>query len=167
MEWQIEHLTKAHDRVAFSCGKPQLDVFLTKYAMQYEKRNLVRTYVAVRPGEKSVLGYFSLSAAAVRVQNLSEPAAKKLPEHPVPATLLARLAVDQSMHGQGLGRRLIGEALVLCIRTSQLIGLHVVTVDAIDEEAVRFYEKMGFVQYRDQMSKLYLPISAIAAGLSP
>src|SRR5689334_9048812 len=134
MDWLIEQLDRRHERAAFSCGKPVLDAFLTRYAGQYAKRNLARTYVAARLGETRVVGYSSLSAAAIRVQDLPEPLAAKLPEHPVPAALLARLAVDRTLHGQGLGRLLIGDALVRCVELSEHIGLHVVTVDAIDEE---------------------------------
>lgn len=166
MDWIIEQLDRRHDRAAFSCGKPVLDAFLTRYASQYAKRNLARTYVAVRSGGAEVVGYYSLSAAAIRVRDLPEPLAAKLPEHPVPAALLARLAVDQSLQGQGLGRLLIGDALVRCAELSGHIGLHVVTVDAIDEEAVRFYERMGFTRFRDQPDKLFIPVSAIQSGLS-
>ncbi len=165
MRWQIEPLGGGHDRSSFECSKPTLDTFLTRYASQYAKRNLARTYVAVRPGETRVVGYYSLSAAAIRVLDLPEPLAAKLPEHPVPAALLARLAVDRTVHGQGLGRLLIGDALVRCFELSEHIGLHVVTVDAIDEEAVRFYERMGFTRFRDQSDKLFIPVSAIESGL--
>ena len=50
-DWQIERLERAHVRDTFSCGKPPLDEFIRRLVSQYEKRNLGRTYVAVRPGE--------------------------------------------------------------------------------------------------------------------
>lgn len=165
MDWLIEQLARGHGRSNFECGKPILDTFLTRYASQYAKRNLARTYVAVRAGETRVVGYYSLSAAGIRVLDLPESLADKLPEHPVPAALLARLAVDRSVHGQGLGRLLIGDALARCAQFSEHIGLHVVTVDAIDEEAVQFYERMGFTRFRGQSEKLFVPISTVLAGL--
>jgi hypothetical protein len=57
-DWQIERLERSHVRDAFSCGKPPLDEFIRRLVNQYEKRNIGRTYVAVRPGEKQVLGYY-------------------------------------------------------------------------------------------------------------
>jgi GNAT superfamily N-acetyltransferase len=165
MSWQIEHLGRGHDRTTFECGKLILDSFLARYASQYEKRNLARTYVAVGAGETRVVGYYSLSAAAIRVLDLPESLADKLPEHPVPAALLARLAVDQSVQGQGLGRLLIGDALAQCAQLSEQVGLNVVTVDAIDDEAVRFYERMGFTRFRGQSDKLFIPVSVILSGL--
>src|SRR5579883_3633456 len=100
-EWLIERLARGHVRDGFSCGKPTLDEFIRRLVTQYEKRNLGRSYVAVRPGEKRVLGYHTIASGSVGFQNLPAPANRKLPKHPVPVILLARLAVDQSAQGQG------------------------------------------------------------------
>src|SRR3954467_10074553 len=101
-DWQIERLEGRHSREAFSCGKPPLDDFILKLVSQYEKRNLGRTYVAVKAGEAQVRGYYTVASGAVPFQNLPVKSARKLPRHPVPVILLARLAVDLSVQGQGL-----------------------------------------------------------------
>src|SRR4051794_23005090 len=101
-EWQVEPLEKAHERAEFTCGRSLLDNFLRTLVSQYEKRRLGRTYVLVRSGEKRVLGYYTLASSAVSFENLPAEATRKLPRHPVPVILLARLAVDQSVQGQGL-----------------------------------------------------------------
>ncbi len=90
-DWQIERLERGHVRDSFTCGKPPLDEFIHRLVSQYEKRNLGRTYVAVRPGDKQVLGYYTLASGAIPFQNLPEPSARKLPRHPIPVVLLARL----------------------------------------------------------------------------
>lgn len=112
MSWSIERLAAKHDRTGFCCGKQSLDDFLARYVSQYEKRNVGRTYVLVRDGEPKVYGYFTLAAADIEVADLPPELAKKLPKHPIPALLLGRLAVDQSVRGQGLGGLLLKEALV-------------------------------------------------------
>jgi predicted N-acetyltransferase YhbS len=96
---------------------------------------------------------------------LPEKLAKKLPRHPVPVAVLARLAVDLSVKGQGLGRSLIGDALTRCVSLSDQIGIHAVFVEAIDDEAVRFYERFGFVPLRDQPDKLFLRIDVARNAL--
>jgi hypothetical protein len=60
-DWQIERLEREHVRDVFSCGKPALDEFICRLVSQYEKQNLGRTCVAVRPGEKQGLGYYTLA----------------------------------------------------------------------------------------------------------
>jgi GNAT superfamily N-acetyltransferase len=164
-EWQIERLERSHDRTSFACGKPPLDEFIRRLVSQYEKRNLGRTYVAVRPGDRQVIGYYTLAAGAIAFQNLPAPAAKKLPKHPVPVVLLARLAVDQSAQGQGLGEALLIDALDRCLGLADQVGLHAVEVDAIDQPARAFYEKYGFVPLPDSPLHLFLPLGTIRDSL--
>src|SRR5438128_11950451 len=102
-EWLIEPFDRAHERDAFASGKEPLDQFLRSFVGQYERRNLGRTYVAVRPGQKKVFGYYTLSSGAISIHVLPGRAAKKLPRHAVPAALLGRLAVDRAERGRGLG----------------------------------------------------------------
>src|SRR5262249_52576235 len=148
----------------FCCGKATLDHFLHALVSQYEKRNLGRTYVAVRTGSAQVCGYYTLASGAVSFQNLPAKAAKKLPKHPVPVALLARLAVDQSVQGLGLGRLLLSDALKRCLTLSQQIGIHAIEVDALDQQAKEFYEKFGFVPLLDNAMHLYLPLATIEAA---
>jgi len=164
-EWQIEPLARDHFRGAFSCGKPSLDDFIRRLVSQYEKRNLGRTYVAVQAGEKRVCGYYTLASSSVAFENLPETSAKKLPKHPVPVVLLARLAVDQAVQGQGLGVALLIDALRRCLELVDKLGIHAVEVDAIDQQASVFYEKYGFAPLLDNEFHLFLPIATIRGAL--
>jgi GNAT superfamily N-acetyltransferase len=160
-EWRIEPLAATHSRAEFSCGQVSMDAFLRALASQYEKRRLGRTYVALRLGDDRVYGYYTLASGSVHFQNVPKNAARKLPRHPLPVVLLGRLAVDQSVQGQGLGEFLLMDALERCVEISEHIGIHAVEVHAIDDQAKRFYEKYGFVPLLDSQSHLYLPIATI------
>jgi GNAT superfamily N-acetyltransferase len=160
MAWTIERLARQHDRTAFGCGKPTLDEFITRYATQYEKRNVGRTYVLLRD-EPRVFGYYTLAAADVQLTDLPAEVAKRLPRHPVPVALLARLAVDQSVRGQGPGGLLLRDALTRVLSLSDLIGVFAVVVDAIDDEAVKFYQRFGFQQFPAQPNRLFLTVDTI------
>src|SRR5438309_5522586 len=160
-EWLIERLERTHERTGFHCGKAPLDHFLHALVSQYEKRKLGRTYVAVRRGEKRVRGYYTLTSGAISFENLPAKAAKKLPRHPVPVALLARLAVDSAVRGQGLGRLLMLDALRRCLELSAQLGIHAVEVDALDSEAKAFYENFGFAPLEDQHLHLFLPLATI------
>jgi GNAT superfamily N-acetyltransferase len=164
-DWIIEPLDQTHQRQAFRCGKPGLDAFLHNLVSQYEKRRLGKTYVAVARGDKRIIGYYTLSSGAIAFEQLPAKAAKKLPRHSVPVALLARLAVDESAKGKGLGKILLVDALTRCVALSEQLGLHAVEVDAIDEEAKAFYEKFGFVALNDRALHLYLPIATIVSAL--
>ncbi|HEV3257398.1 MAG TPA: GNAT family N-acetyltransferase [Gemmataceae bacterium] len=160
-EWLIERLDRLHARGEFRCGKAPLDNFLHSLVGQYEKRRLGRTYVAVRPGEKRVYGYYTLASGAVSFQHLPAKAAKKLPRHPVPVALLARLAVDQAVQGSGLGKFLLTDALMRCLDLSRQLGIHAVEVDAIDKQAKDFYQRFSFVPLEDNELHLYLPMATV------
>jgi GNAT superfamily N-acetyltransferase len=163
-DWTIEQLNRSHDRTQFCCGKTSLDQYLQTRASQDEKRRMGRTYVALRPGDKRVYGYYTLAAGTIPFENLPPGPAKKLPKHPVPVILLARLAVDQSTQGQGLGGHLLGDALKRSVTISKTLGAHAVRVDALDEEARAFYEHYGFISLLDNRLHLFLPIATIEPG---
>jgi GNAT superfamily N-acetyltransferase len=160
-EWLIERLDKTHQRAEFNCGQASLDDFLRNLVSQYEKRNLGRTYVAVRPGEKRVYGYYTLASATLSTQDLPSEGARKLPRHPIPAILLARLAVDRTTQGQGLGDALLVDALKRCLELAEKLGVHAVEVDAIDQQARKFDQKYGFVPLLDSPLHLYIPVGTI------
>lgn len=166
-DWAIERLARSHDCPAFDCGKPPLDDFLRKLASQYEKRSLGRTYVAVMPDAKRVVGYYTLASGSVTFENLPAEASNKLPRHPVPVVLLARLAVDRSLQNRGLGVALLMDAFDRCLKLSNELAIHAVAVDAIDEEAVSFYAKFGFIALRDDPRHLFLPMATIEQAFGP
>jgi GNAT superfamily N-acetyltransferase len=159
--WAIEKLGGQHDRSAFDCGHALLDDWLKLRASQYEKKDLARTYVAVRRGEAAVLGYHAISTHRVSYEALPPDQAKGLPQIDVPVILLGRLAVDRTVQGQGLGAFLLVDALRRAQHISEEIGIRAVEVDAIDEAARRFYLKFGFVSRVDDPNHLFLPMPVI------
>lgn len=160
-DWVIEPLSRLHQKDTFCCGHSSLDNFIRLYVSQYEKRRLGRTYVAVPARQKRVAGFYTLSSGLVAFQNLPKRAAKSLPKHPIPVILLARLAVDNSVRGQGLGALLLRDALGRCLDLSTQLGVFAVEVDAIDQSAKLFYEKYGFVPLTDNPLHLFLAIASI------
>jgi ribosomal protein S18 acetylase RimI-like enzyme len=161
----IEQLDRTHIRDQFECGKPSLDDFIRTLVSQYEKRNLGRTYVAVGATERRVLGYYTIASSAITFDVVPAKSARKLPRHPVPVVLVARLAVDRSAQGQRLGEKLLLDALARSADLSGKLGIHAVVVDAIDQEAKAFYQKYQFITLSDNEFHLYLPISTIRNAL--
>jgi GNAT superfamily N-acetyltransferase len=163
-EWRIERLDRERMREGFDCGKTSLNDFLRALVSQYEKRNLGRTYVAFLEGDQRVLGYYTLASGQIDTESLPAKQAKKLPRHAVPIVLLARLAVDRSVHGRGLGGLLLRDAFARALDLSEKLGIHAVVVDALDAEAKAFYERFGFLPLADNEMRLFLPLSTIRAA---
>lgn len=61
----------------------------------------------------------------------------------IPAILLAKLALDEDFHGQGLGRQLLVDAVTRAVSAVDIVGGRYIVIDAIDEEAAGFYEHFG------------------------
>jgi len=120
---------------------------------------LAAPFVLVLP-DGTVAGYYTLSSISVRLEDLPEQTARKLPRYPlVPATLLGRLAVDRGQQGKGYGRFLLADALYRAARSE--IASFAVIVDAKDDSACRFYERESFLPFPDQPSKLFRPMADI------
>ena len=82
----------------------------------------------------------------------------------IPGVLLARLALDQVLHGRGLGGALLANALARVVAATDTIEARFVVVDAIDEAAARFYEHHGFLAIPDTR-RLIAKVSDVAAGI--
>jgi GNAT superfamily N-acetyltransferase len=133
--------------------------------LQHQKKNIGRVYVAVDPDERLVLGYYTLANGSVEFRSV--PKSKGLPrEYPIPVILLARLAIDRSAQGQGLGAVLLYDALKRAAETSQVSAAYAVIVDALNEQAKNFYLHYNFEESLDDPMRLFLPMHDIHALLS-
>lgn len=164
-EWVITPLSAEHDRSHFACGQPTLDRFLKDFARQNQDKDVSRTFVLIQKDDPHVYGYYTLAAGQIERSSLPPKIGKKLPKYPVPVAVLGRLAVDESLKGQKLGRLLLGDALDRCVAASDTapagLGIFAVFVEAIDAVAIAFYKRFGFEPLSDAEDKLILPLSVI------
>jgi GNAT superfamily N-acetyltransferase len=158
-EPRVEPLGATHDRTGFESGVESLDRYFRSQAGQDSRKNMAAPFVLVLP-DGTIAGYYTLSSMSVRPGELPEQIVRKLPKYPlVPATLLGRLAVDQSHQGKGYGRFLLADALHRAARSE--IASFAVIVDTKDENAHRFYERESFLPFPDQPLKLFRPMADI------
>lgn len=138
------YVPASHQVVNFASGEESLDRWLHRYAGQGERRDATRTFVATYEGG-TVLGYYTLIAGQLDHANATEAVRKGLSRHfPIPVAILARLAVDMDSQGQGLGARLLDDALERVCRAAQEVAVRAVVVHAIHDAAASFYECFGF-----------------------
>ncbi len=166
--WVIARLGPGHDRGSFDCGNAALDDWLKQRAGQFDRKDLARTYVAVRIGEPKVLGYYAISTHGVRREDLPDDQAKGLPRIDIPVILLGRLAVDRSAQGRRMGSLLVIDALRRIELLADQVGIRAVEVHAIDDAARNFYLKFGFVRLLDDPNHLFLAMPTLRQlGLAP
>ena len=158
----VEELeAKRHDRAGFDCGVEPLNRYLKTLAAQHRVKGIATTFVLVDPARPSlILGYYSLSAASLAFERLTEADRKGLPAYPVPAVRIGRLATSISVHGQGLGELLLQNAIKRILQARNTLGVHAVVVEAKNTAAERFYRKYGFRFCDPKSRQLYLPLGA-------
>ena len=148
-----------HDRQAFDCGVPALNEYLHRFAEQHRRKGISAAYVLVdSSAPSSILGYYTLSAAEVDVERVTDADRKRLPRYPVPCFRMGRLAYQADQRGKGLGKLLVGCAVDRCLKARQQVAAFALIVDAKDEAAKGFYEHFGFKPLRDAGLTLYLPL---------
>lgn len=162
VDWRVEPLQKRHGREAFSCGQVALDRYIQHQARQDAQSQVAAVFVAVKPPDSTVLGFYSLSAASIDAADLPPDLAKKLPRYPhLPVTLLGRLAIDQPYKGQGLGQFLLLDALYRSLQAGATIAAMAVVVDAKDSAAAAFYERYGFMPLSASQGRMFLAMKTV------
>lgn len=151
------------NRSSFCCGKPDLDNWLKTQAGQQERANNTRTFLAVE-GQK-VIGYHATTTYRLGLDEAAAMYGAGRRAYPVPAVLLARLAVDAGFQGGGVGSRLLLHALRQIAAASRHVGFEVVVVHAVDKDAVTFYAQSGFTRFEDHDLHLFMPVKNLLATL--
>ena len=159
--WRIELLGKQHDRSNFDCGRESLNRFLRQHAGQNARKDISRTYIVVPVDSQVVAAYYTLSGGSISFEEMPEDHARRLPHYPIPTALIGRLAVDNRYQGRGLGAITLSDALKRLVGLADQIGIHAVTVHALDDNARSFYRAVGFLPLKDDAYHLYLPMATV------
>jgi ribosomal protein S18 acetylase RimI-like enzyme len=152
---RIALLSKEHDRGSFDCGVEALNIYLQKQAGQDMRSHYASVFVSLEEETGRISGYYTLSNASIKLDALTDSAAKRLPRYPdVPAIRLGRLAVDRVWQGRGLGTALLADAVVRCV--ANVSAWTALVVDAKDEDAVVFYRRFGFTRLSEGDKQLFI-----------
>lgn len=157
-----ENLNSNHRKKEFSCGKEILDKYLQNQANQDVKRKLSACFVLNDEESNLLKGYYTLSNNSIPLGMIPTEFQKKLPKSysSIPTTLLGRLAIDNRFQAKGIGKLLLIDALKRSYEISKTIGSFAVIVDPLDEDAIQFYGKYGFIILPDS-GKMFLPMNTI------
>lgn len=160
--YQVQPLDPSiHRREDFRSESAELELFLRSRARKEMEAGVSACFVMVPESDRGrIAGFYTLSATGIEATALPESLAKKLPRCPaLPATLLGRLARDLEFRGQGIGDRLMFNALSRAFSTSQEVGSLAVITDPKDENAVDFYRGFHFLPLKS--GRLFLPMREV------
>jgi len=164
MSYLTVRLTPAHERKNFHCGKASLDNYIKTQVNQDIKKKLAACFV-IADGNNNVKGYYTLSNASVPRELVPDEIVKQIPRgyRDLPVTLLGRLAVDSGSKGQKLGEGLLMDALQRSLDISKEVGSMAIIVDPLDDDAISFYAKYGFIAL--DSGKMFIPMKTVQKAL--
>jgi len=164
--WEEAPIARRHDRAAFDCGDPDLNLYLQKYARQNHDSGGAKCFAAAPVDMPArILGFYTLSPGSLEYARTPALAKKGLGRYDVPVFRLGRLAVDRTTQRQGLGGALLLRAADRCIRVAQDVGGVDLLIDAKNERAARWYESYGALPMLDASLSLVLPLAVAADAL--
>ena len=111
-----------------------------------------------------VSGYFAIAPHVVKRDDLPRRVGRGAPRE-IPAILLAKLALRESLHGQGFGAELLVQALQKIVEIARAAGGKIVVVDAIDDVSVRFYRHHHFEPLPARTHRLIMKMSTAARAI--
>src|SRR5262249_45430155 len=148
------------------CGEAALNEFLQRYARKSHELGGAKAFLAIDDADrKTILGFYSVSPAAVEYARTPELVRRGLARHEGPCFRLARLAVDRRVQKQGLGGQLLLAGGTRCLAAASEVGGVALLIDAKNNAVARWYAGYGAVPLEDSPLSLLLPLATIAAAL--
>ena len=157
-----EPLNDRHQLSSFACTEPPLDEWLKRRAAKNQANGSSRTYV-VCDGE-AVIGYYCLAAGAIGHADAPTSMTRNRPD-PIPVLLLGRLAIHKDHHQKGIGTALLNDAIRRAIQAAEIAGVTALLVQAISEQARRFYRSRGFIESPVKPMTLCLILATVDQAL--
>jgi GNAT superfamily N-acetyltransferase len=151
----LEALRRSHSRKRFASGQPKVDDWLRTKALQQQEKRLSATKVLVDAAGQ-IAGYYTLAIGQIDFGDLPADVARQLPKRLLPVAILAWFGVSREHQGQGLGKRLLAQALLDCHQASGTFPFVAVILDCVDETAKAFFQSCDFAELPGHASRLYL-----------
>jgi GNAT superfamily N-acetyltransferase len=146
----------------FSCSMTSLDLWLKRRALANQVSGATRTFVICV--DHKVVGFYALASGAIAIKSVYGKFKRNMPD-PIPVVILARLAIDNSYQGQGLGRALFKDAALRVIQASETIGIRGIIVHALTQKAKSFYLALGFQESPVEPMLLMVTLNDLIACL--
>lgn len=138
-EGPVPYQPATHDVSDFDCGSDAQTRWLRQIARTAQAAGTARVYVVTSEAEHRVVGYHALAAASVTHHDAPPKLLKSAGRSPIPVILLARLGVDITAQGQGLGAALVKDAMLRADQASEVVGARALLIHAESEHARDFY----------------------------
>lgn len=165
MHFTSARLEDHHILEGFDCGKEPLNTWLVNDAARADTSGIAHVYMWTPPGEPKVCAYFAICPTEVARKDDGVSGRLAGGYSRIPGYLIARLALDRSLHRSGYGEQVLVDALGKVVAAAEIGGGRLIVVDAIDAEAETFYVHFGFAPVKNREGRLVMKVSTAAKAL--
>lgn len=131
------------DVASFACVSDEQTSWLRRHARQAHATGTARVLVVTEPASDVVVAYYAWTMASVSPPELPERARRGAGRYPQPFGLLARLGVDRSHAGRGLGAGLVQDVVARAAALGDEIGCRGLLVHCETVDAQTFYRHLA------------------------
>jgi predicted N-acetyltransferase YhbS len=149
-------LRAGHYLASFDCGEEVLNLWLSKRALPALAERTANTFVVCRG--RRVVGYYSLATASIAHSDTTSSLRRNTPD-PIPAMILARLAVDKTEKGNQIGRHLLQDALRRTLAAARYVAARTLLVHALNSDVAAYYRKLGFIDLPAKAGQITLHLT--------
>jgi GNAT superfamily N-acetyltransferase len=142
-DWTSQRLGEHHDLAQLDCGHDELDQWLLHEALRAQAAGTAHTTVWTRPDDLVVVAFYAIAPTQFMRTDLPSRSFSA-GYSTIPGYLIARLALNQTLHRQDLGTHLLLDALERIVAAATNAGGRLIAVDALDDAAHRFYRHHDF-----------------------
>lgn len=161
----VEPLGPHHDRKSFACGSAELDHWFRHQAGREIQHDRMRVFAAV-DDELGVVGFHSVTFITLALGSLpGKCAGTLLQQDTVPVALIGRLARDTRMDGQGIGTRLLADAIHRIMEAAKKIPIVAIVAENGAAPGAAFYEAFGFRPFPLTPERSFLLTASVSAAI--
>lgn len=161
---RVEPLNDLHQRRGFCCSDRGIQNFCRMGIDRHHRQNIIRAFVARCEPDPEVYGFYYLTTTSFEHEEVGRAVGDRF--HlldKVPAVYLGMLGVHTPADRQGIGTQLMFDAFERVLNIAANAGVWALTLDAVDEEAVTYYQRFDFERLAPNSLEMFLPLGTIAA----
>ena len=138
-------IDSSHELSRFQSGETTLDEWIRMRALKNLALGASRTFVVCEAGSRRVVGFYALSMGSFYAVDTPGSIRRNMPDL-IPSVILGRLAIDETVQGQGLGALLLNDAIERSLAAADNVSARLMIVHALSERAEQFYLHFGFTR---------------------
>lgn len=131
-------LASHHTVEDFTCRSVEQTDWLRRFAHQSNSTGTTKVFVVCEPGKERVIAYYAWCMAQIAVVEAPVRARRGAGRYPQPIALLARLGVDVTHEGNGLGAGLLRDVILRLLGIEASIGCRGLVIHCESQAARAF-----------------------------